>query len=573
MTGLPTGIELWIVNQLGSTVNIAAMDNLELEVSDETPGGYADANFKLCELETIPKLYTKVWIYDNINNATVWLGRVEDVDITYPNGPIQVRCRGYSESLQDQRFRASQIYTTSAELADVVTHAVSQLAPEFATGGIVFNATGILLAEDTSDFALQTALDVINSMIALTSIFTTPLTWHAREAALAGADYPTLYFSFADPVSRYRMLLTEDLITLRSSYQGRGIVNRSTVQWGNQQFATQPNPEVIDYTAIPIIRDKGVNAENDVRVFSIADNMAASLLARFENLRSVSDTIELCPGALVTAIPPAGDSSEFPIHLLKSGYAVDIQNMPAAMSPYLSNDKYIVKSTHNFTSGKTTLTCGEIPGLGASIRALLTILNSRPYQISQFSAQSYAMVDNDQLPTFGPQMDGISPPSFSGGVPIFTGPESGEEDSELAPYKKVIHPGVIADFGLEANHTIGNLNVGPKGGIRTIPGLYKSWDAYFDNSETTDSINIRIYKKAAVPTTSTLQHIGTIIISSNTHGSGLLNTPTTMANGDRIFFEIMSSGTIVPPATEPTIIASLISISIKGSKQYPGLKL
>jgi len=564
MTKLPAGIKLRAYVAGKGIVDYSDYDGIDLTISSSSPGGYDQASFTICNPNNdIPTLFSKVWVQDDNNSQIVWLGRVLDVDASYPSGPVVINCVGYQDALEDQGFSFNNVYIYGLPIETVITHAFTQLCPEL-TGGSSINAGGTAIAEDTRDYLLATCKDVIEDMAALLSGLSTPLMYHVwGDDFIPLSTAPKLFVNFQDPVARYRILLDSNgkSVTMHSRYSSHAIINQVLVQWGNQQVVMSgSNP--VNYTVIPIIREKRLNIENDAHVSNVASILGDQFIARFGSLRSVSDIVTVCAGSPLTAIPPVSIliDDTYPLWLVRAGYGIGIQNIDGSkFRPYTDNVKFIIGTRYSFITGTLEIACGEVTGLGTTIRNIQAAIGSRAYQSSRFSAQSYAMADNDLLPTFGPAFHGASgiDNNLTGGIPVFVKDKNGLE------FNAVVHPGLIVDEGLEANMVIGDLSSGPKGGIKTIPGLYSSWDAFFDNDNTTDSITVKVFKKAATPVTSLLQPIVEVKIASNTRGSGTF-APVVMGRGDRFFFEVID---------EPTS-ATICSISIRAPKVlHPGLKL
>ena len=554
---LPAGIRLIAKAPNGSLVDYSNYDGLDLTISDTCPGGYDRASFTICNPNhDIPMLFTKVYVEDTVNKKLAWLGRTLEPKISYPSGPAKIDCVGYNDSLEDNGFEQSMVFPAGSSFATMVSLAITQLCPELAQGGISFGGGSSLnIAEDSQDYGLQTAKTVIENLIALTAAFATPLLYYVWEDdTVPLSTVPKLYFSAQDMAARFDITLKDPGVTCESTYDGHGIINKGVVQYGNQQFTSYP--PTIDYTNIPIVRSKRLNAENDVRLQGTAASMANSFVSRFNILRALSDTITICKDEPIRAHPPVVTviTDNYPLHLVRSGYALNIMNIDPKYSPYVHRIKFIVSKSYSFTTGQLDLTCGETINVGTAIRSLQSTLTSRPFLTNAYSAQSYAMVDNDVAPVFGPAFRPDT--NFSSGMPVFI-------KDKNAAQKAVIHPDLIDDRGLESNITIGNLALGPKGGIRTVPGLYKSWDAYLDNDNISDTITVSVFKKAAVPSTSTLQFLFNVKISNNSHGSGTIDPNINMLAGDRFFFEVIA---------EPTS-AVICSISLFGPKTHPGLKL
>lgn len=549
--------------------------DLELVTSDSVPGGYDNCTFQLCNWKNrLPNLGDIIWIYNKTFHKTVWLGRVEDVDPTTYGIP-KVTGRGYGfVGTTDRRFFIDPAVEPSVEkdemlkyrggmpLEDVIRDALRHCNDVWDSGEIV--ASGLQLGEQSQSFALQTPYDVFNFATALTSGFSTPLIWWVREApnsnTLAG-----LYTGFMDNSARYETALkhTENDF-IQSKYSLQGMINRSIVGWGKDKVQHEIQPGIagdIDYSAIPMIRDKAVNAANHLRGRGDAQALGGNYLSRFNLFRALSDTITICE-SLITAKPPLFTTPlTIPGHLIRSGNGIYVNNMPDGMGRYNQGQKYIVRQEHNWGTGITTLQCGELVSVSSAIELINSFETNRLFDAYMISAASYPYADADAAPVYGPEYTGTVPTSFSTGLGIFV---KDPNASGLAPFGAVYHPNLIWDEGIESNFVVGDLqSEGYKGAIRVIPGTFDEAEVLLGNGAdflVDDNCEIEVYR---LPSDSDIKQLVFTRKLSVKRTSGIAFSAVTFGRREWVVVRVITASTV----------AEWASISLHAKKEQPGLKV
>lgn len=567
---LPSNIAFTMGSQ-----DYSADEDLELVTSDTTPGGYDSLSCQLCNYKNrLPNLGERALVYNKALNKTVWLGRVEDVSPVTSGRPISIQARGLGfVGTTDRRMLGTiaegpivnigtpgpVIYTAGMTVEQVIASALS-FCSDIYDDGII--ASGLQLDADSPNFALQTPQDVLNFATALTSGVVTPLLWWVRESrnspVIAG-----LTTAFMDNSSRYEVALQHnEKEYIESSYNLQGFINKAMVGWGKngEQFEVTPTP--LDYSATGrgLERDKAVNASNAVRNRAAASSLANNYLSRFSAFRAIQDTIVICE-SLVTAKPPLySRPTSVPAYMVRSGNGINVSNMPDGLGRYNQGQKYVVRAETNWSSGITTLSGGEIISLDSAIQLIESFNVNRLFNGTQLSTASWPLVDQDTAPVYGPAFD--SAHNFSAGIPIFVLDKNG------LPFKAVVHPGLIADEGIEVNFAFDVTTAGFKGGTWSIPGKYKEVkvEAFLStaaNGVIEDNFTLVIWHKigGAPP-----NPIGPPIIINTDKNGECLRTIQEFSTSDR-------KGMFIFQITSPAATAENCTVSLHGVKLYPGLRL
>lgn len=561
MTKLPSRVRLTVGNNDYSTD-----EDLQLTTSDTTPGGYDSCSFQLCNWKNrLPNLNDKILLYDKTLNKVIWLGRVEDVNPTTSRGPHNIQGRGYGfVGTTDRRFTnvdytgqlAPLTFRAGMPVEDVLRFALT-FCNDVYDGGII--ASGLQLHEESTNFALHTPLDVINFATGLTSGFSTPLLWWVRETS---PEIAGLFTGFMDTSSRYDISLRHDNSEfIESRYSMQGIINQASLAWGNNsQYLTEPNvlvSEPRDYSAISIPRDKAVNASNLVRTLADARALAGGYISRFNVFRAISDTITIC-AAQPTAKPPLFTvPTTIPAYLLRSGNGINIANMPSGMGRYNLSSKFIVRVETNWGSGVTTVQCGELVNLDATIDLVQSFNVNRLYNGLIHGTVSWPLAMGDALPVFGPEFSGST--NFSNGAVVMI------LDKDGLPLGAVVHPKLIADEGLEANFTVGDIqSVGYKGAVRVIPGKFSEAEVLLGNGAdflVDDTCEIEVYRLPADTALDKQLIFSRTVTVKRTQG--ITFNEVVLGKKDWIVVRIVTAAST----------AEWASISLHAPKEYPGLKM
>lgn len=569
-TKLPSRVQLVV-----GTTDFSQDEDLELVSSDSTPGGYDSLSFQLCDWKNrLPALATRVWLYDKVLSKTIWLGRVEEVSPITSGSPVRIGCRGYGfVGTTDRRLIGTKstgsvhgslgvpgpvVYTAGMTIEQVIANALS-FCNDISDAGIV---GGLLqLHEDSSNYALHTPLDVLNFATALTSGFSTPLLWWVRETVTSPV-IAGLVTAFMDTSARYEIALEHnDKEYIESQYNLQGIINKTLVGWGHDQYEIQPPANTpVDYSQISIQRDKAVNASNSIRGVADAQSLANNYLGRFNVFRALNDTITICHSQAVAKPPLFSVPTSVPAYMIRSGHGIYVSNMPDGLGRYNIGLKYIVRSETNWSSGVTTLQGGELVNLDATIELIQSYQVNRLYNGTILSAASYPLVDQDTAPVYGPDFSGVTPSNFSSGIPVFVLDKNG------LPYQAVVHPDLIADEGIEANFVVGDIGtIGFKGAIRVIPGKFDECEVLLGNAAGlitgADNVKLRFHKLPH--DSSVMQFLFEVTVPGPRVTGHQIAPPAVLGKKEWI----------VPEVTVAATRATWAAMSLHAKKQFPGLPL
>lgn len=568
---LPTGITLKIGNQFFN-------DPKGLTTRTETNGGFGQCTFNLDNLINLGiKWGDKVVLFDSNINAYPFIGRVQTLNFnkcsvvcTRSTDDQVVR---YSTTAQDSihpsGIMAGKIYPPGTPYVNVLREAL-QLTPSVFDGGITDPI--LQLVGPSTNIGGQTAEQIWNYICSLTYSFISPLQWHIRGQN----GLEVVVISFADLGARYFVTLPEQQI--EETYDLGAIVNRSTVQWGNDDISTVPNiGDPVSYSVIPIIRDKYTNGSVNVADINTAVGLAGNLLTRFGQFESVNDTLTVkCVENPVRIVPPlvSSPNDNWPLHLVEAGHTINLRNR-ANPYPYNLALKFIVATEYNWETGVLTCRCGRLIDLQGTVTNIVDYNVNRLYHGPASGAfprwKNSPLVDADIIPFKGPDLsqqpvvDNNQPGDkpMAAGIPMFTNDGTPPNKNNLK-YGEVIDPGLIADKGLEINYSFGIDEAGWKGGPWSIPGTlqsvkYSMWRG--DTGLVVDRCTVSIYTRKFGDTSN-----GTLLITLTIIGSEdelILAEPRALPGPDyQVVFKVETAATV----------AEIINLSLHGKKLYPGLK-
>lgn len=559
---LPSGVTFKVGNQ-----DYSSKEDLKLRVSDTTPGGFSSCTFELCD-GTYPQWGAKVSIYDSNYRKSVFVGRVTSVTTKGSMGCSVTAKRQTTNQrfIEPNDFPANSGVTWAAgrKIYDAIIFGLT-ITPDVFDGGIV--DPGIQFIQTSKDFMGQTAEDLWNELASLTTQLSTPLLWWIWGEG----ETAVLTVSFLDTGVRYRILGDFDLDQLEQIYDLEAVTNRSTVEWGKDQVITTPNVgggESLSYEATPIIRDKYTNASNQIGTHQEALSLATNYIGRFGEFRSTRDIITLeCDKNSVRALPPVSGTipvDGYPLHLIRSGNYIDVGTLPQSMSPYTKQYKLIVSKDYDFDSGKLTLTCGEIVTFDSQVTLIQDFNVNRLFNAGIQSVVNEPYANADAIPVYGPQYDGIAPPSFGPGIPTMV---VDKDNPTLVPNGAVVHPNLVADEGLEANIVVGDIGTtGLKPGVRIIPGEFNNYEIVLGNDSGllvgSDLLTITFLK---------LADDGVTLVPLIPHP-----ITTTSARKDETIspsFRLGRKEWIFPRVDVAATVSTWASISFHGKRQYPGLRV
>lgn len=547
---LPFGVTFTV-----GTLDLSAEPDLGLVTSGSSPGGFKQATWTMCRAGAGGiEIGDHVRIFDTTFQRYAFLGQVKDVNkrgSTYNITAVR--------STAFQTYRQEKVYQSGTPHVVAIQDALSLCEAVF-DGGIV--DPGSQFVAKSNNYAGRTAEQVWQDIFSLTNSLTTPLTWHIR-GSISGLQLCVI--AYQDNAARYFAAVPEDQI--QENYTLDAIINRSSVGWGNEQYVTiPPSGTPVSYTAIKILHDRYADSSRTITRQQDAEGLAGNYLSRFGQFRSVNDSIVLkCNEQLVRCVPPilAAPSDAYPLWLVESGYGIHLNNRPASEAPYNVADKFIVGNSYNWDTGELTLTCGETVDIGSDINWYESYNVNRLYYGPASSAPprwtNHPLADADLIPVFGPNMPGDTPPSFVTGLAIFTRDDSGE-----LQFERVIHPGLIADEGIEINANVGIDEARFMAAAKAIPGTLTNYEVLLIGSTglVDDTCTIVLHR---INSTGIVSLLGVPpIVCTSKRTVGLI--PSIVLNrGDKVMFQIsVASGTAA---------ADIAAIALHGTKAYPGLKL
>lgn len=329
----------------------------------------------------LPPLGSVVKIWDDYDPTYPhWLGRLDHYDFHIENKvlkSIKLECIGYyhtGEGEESKKFLTDVTYgpanqgsspltdkVVTTDIKDAFSHACTQLMPDVQVLPGELATSGINLVQDSQTFGGESAVAVFNFLAAMTAYLATPMVWEIIPIA----GVATLRFWTVDTGVTYY----DDGRSIQDlTYDWRGIINRSTVEWGNNQRRTEPtdsgNP--ILYTAfggIANIQDKYVSVGEEYKTITDVQALALGYLTKFNVLKangSVTFTEELRSAA-----------GYIPLNRIRAGRIVR-NELPSGF-PYADTDRYIVGTNYSESSDKCslTVTMGQIGQLYRELRTLI----------------------------------------------------------------------------------------------------------------------------------------------------------------------------------------------------------
>lgn len=522
-------IDLFVDDQ-----NLKNVADLNLEI---VYGQYGDetVSFDLCNWKNILPRWDRPLLLRDPTYGYFWNGYVAPVAPPLL-GAAKIGGRGYRYTIPNVPYFYTQIYRKNTFASEMVKNAISKCQ-------YVFDADMIAdlsqtLPEDSPDFANQTAEDVFKYAQQLTAYLGTPVIYQVRQNPL-NPWYPEaiLETKATDFAPRYRVKLNPNTDTFTPTYDPDVVWNIGQVRWGNNQYQLASNfgystpmlpqnpniapvPPAPDYSVIPFIRYKRIDATQSVVDLQSVQQLAGYLVTRNNVLRPINTTIEIDCTTPIEGIFPAIISTDVPHWLVRNHFTIQIMNDLSGYGMYNVREFYINEARYNFTTGKLTLQVGD--------PVILDTFNMIVSDIGQFfntvksGIVNQARRDADILVQYGPEFPGtslvpnaddatinnapavglpeyISSTTIQGGtvdtgVPKFDDPAAQYEQ----PFGKSIDPRLVSDYGTQANFGREADSIGIKGFVRLIPQKVIDWEIGFlppPNSDTipSDSITVEFY--------------------------------------------------------------------------------
>lgn len=387
----------------------------------------------------IPPRFSKLRVHDVALGADIWSGLISRRNITDwdgCNGHLNIEAEGLGNLLTWRCFQEETIYgprpiqstsgsspsnptgqlpntnpAQSYAARDVIIDAVTRLGQ-----GLIFpdlNNIEFLgdLVDATSDFFLRTPLDVINEICGLFSYLSTPLVWFVTTGLFSLKTRPSL--NDIDYVINFG----GKIIKMNLDDDGNAIYNEIIASWGkNQGGATAPDAntpygQVIDYSQIPYIRDKGINLSSEVDSLAMAKQVVQGVYTRVHELNpgwSFSadvPTVSIIQSHIDGTIPPwrlrAGRQVRFD-GLNPNQVFGDGNNPPPDYG-------YITATTWSGKNQATTITCGDKTDIVTAVRKINHKSNNISSAINNASL-SPSKADASKTKKIGPKIDTSTPP-------------------------------------------------------------------------------------------------------------------------------------------------------------------
>ncbi len=590
------------VDVLVDGVNYKNATDLNLKVSY---GQHGDEQVTMQLKDNPPRWRRDAKLRDN-TFGYFWHGYVGPVEPNW-NGCIDITCRGLYYSAGDNPYYENKVFLAGVPAIDMVRNALGRCAKFGESFPTLLGDLGYQLPNDSNSFGNQGADDVFNYAQKLGGYLSTPILWQVRQnPSIPFTLEPILEVKAADPAPRYRVKLTKN-DQLKLTYDPDVVWNAGLVKWGNEQYqlATNfgysnpqlpQNPPVVpslpqvDYSVIPDIRIKRMDASGDERSITEIQQLAGFLVNRNNVLRPVSTTLTIDCNTVIEGLNPAIVSSNLPHYLVRSNFAIQIMNDLSAWGMYGKVTTFFITSAnYDFTTQKLTLQLGD-PVFDDAFRLLGSYDVNREYTSSKSGIIQLTHRDADVLVQYGTEFPGytgqqaVNPDdatmlnNFSTGV--VTAISTTDANSRAAkfndpqnpfyqPTGQSIDPRIIPDYGVTANFGSEADATGIKGFIQVIPCRVLEWDIAFTppaGSDTipTDSIEIEFYN--AYPF-SPGAPFATKSISSAQSASGSFAAGTedvTFAQGGKIGVRVSIANSVA---------GSGFQIAIKGRRLYPVLGL
>lgn len=559
MTKLPQGVTFRIANQ--------EWEPSELVHTTETPGGLKECTFSLPSKGREIEWDDQLVIHDSIWGAYPFIGTISDIHKTglcYDFKAVRgtrlqslESTTGPGNPSHPSGIYAGRIYKAGTLMQQTITDAL-QLCEVVFNGNIV--TLGLQYVADTQNMGGYTPEQMWNYVASLLSSLSTPLLWHIRGRS----GVQVVDIAYQDTAARYRVELDEDAID--EHYDAEQVITRALIEWGNDQVYGIGLPSV-SWARRKLIHNKYLNATRDITRLGDAQGLAGAHLSRFGVFRASQTTLTLeCGKDTVTAVPPVGDSNDWPLHLVESGHGIQLLNRPVSEYPYNENLKYIVGTTYNWDEGSLSLDCGDsIRNLAGDVQQIIDYNVNRlfngPYNGPP--GGNHPLADADLLPLVGPEIAGEVPPSTSYAIGAFKGALT-EGDPEVK-YGKQLDPDIVPDEGLEANVNFNPADAGFQAAVRTTPGTYSEYRLLLGNSTglVNDAVVGEFYR--VIPPS---EGGGTQFLFSFTSGGlkdrGAIALPTSVVlkRGDYAMIKVTTAGTT----------STWAAISLHAKKNFPRLK-
>lgn len=330
----------------------------------------------------LPPLGSAIKIWDDYDpTLPLWLGRLNKYSFHIENKVLKsigLEGLGYyhtGEGDHCKKFLTDVVYgpanqgsspltskVVTTDIKDAFSHACTQLMPDVQVLPAQLATSGINLVQDSQTFGGEGAVSVFNFLAALTSYLATPMVWEI----LPVAGVATLRFWTVDTSPTY---YDDGRSNQDLTYDWDGIINRATVEWGNNQRWTEPTDSLnpIIYTAfggIANIQDKYVAIQDEYKALTDVQALALGYLTKFNQLKA-NGSVEFKEDLR------QGTSAYIPINRVRAGRI--IRNELPTGFPYSDTDRYIVEARYEESQNQCSLKCsfGEVGDLYRELRRLV----------------------------------------------------------------------------------------------------------------------------------------------------------------------------------------------------------
>lgn len=542
------------------------------EITEILNGGDEHASFTYKDTK-LPPRYSHVELRDG--RGVWWQGRVVRRSWSSKTNEVKVEAQGYASSFNDRRFSGGEFsspdsyvisfaeftrgpasppnktfFNKGTPIHEAVQRAIASKAPYVDNLQLVSN-TGFTLLDDSDDFQGHTVLDVINYMVGLTSVSTTPVVWQVRPYL----DRPTFEWKPLDLFPHFDINALDpsvcDSITLDDDADK--VFNESIAEWGNNQTVIET--EFSPYTLIPIFRTKYINASDAVRNIQDARGIASAYFGKhfaFED-PGWSGTITIKKGVEVQDNLSGEMIPNYRVRPCRFIRILNLQQLMRDRGIIGINDRLptkwlILNTSYNGTDVVVHFGADLNPALALSIRNLIAATRNM-FHGTHSAAFNPGDLDADKLTVFGPPFptNSAGKPPLEVGLPVF----------DRSRHK--IMPELVPERFLAATIDDYIPGGGIAVGIKPPVGVVSSVITYAElESSSAGTVRVRLLRNTPDNTIS-----GPFLDMTLGAGSTFINKtfkPIRFGPKDRVYLEVVD--------IDQTI--EWISIRLYGEQDYPG---
>lgn len=535
-----------LVGNPGAARNLKNEDDLNLRMTRD-PHGDATLTWDLCNWTgQLPRMRDNVTVRHPVYGV-IWSGYLGAPTLPHPvkGGAIKCVARGWRQSILDDGWDVTKVWTQGTPLLNVVQEALSKCSHIGAgvplPGGLAFQ-----LAQDSQDFINRTPDDVFDFVQSKFSHLTTPLLWEIKQhAGHPFSEDPSFHMRFTDTAPRYFIRLTEK-DEFNPTYDSDTVFNKGIVGWSPKLAETtlvQPAAEL--YKVIPHIRAKRMNGSVDLATQQEAMNLGQYLVSRNNTLRPVNTVLKVHCDTAIRAVYPVvpSETNSVPHEVVRNNYVIRILNDLSAWGPYGAvTDFWISDVEYDWDTGSLRLSLGD-PIAYDDFELQQSYNSNRAAVALNSGVVSEPLRDADVVPVIGPDKAGDTPPSIGEVITMGYLDQTGALISTTditkpsVPHGGVVHPTIIPDYGVQANFGREANSLGIKGYIRVIPCKLLDWTLDFIPAPGSDSIptgNLTVQLYGTYPFVPLSLVLATISISSAQGASGTFGSPHIFAQGGKV---------------------------------------